>query len=65
MITNYTGDPSLNKVREVVTDAFVRNFKDGARIQLGAFDNAETAQRYIQELQQQGVTSQLYGPTDE
>ncbi|NEP17951.1 MAG: hypothetical protein F6J97_13770 [Leptolyngbya sp. SIO4C1] len=65
VVINYTGDDALLKTREVVSDAFVRNFAAGARIQLGAFDNAETAQQFVQELQQQGLSSQVYGPTDE
>lgn len=65
VIADYTGDSSLTKAREVVSDAFVRNFNEGSRIQLGAFDNGDSAQQLIQELQSRGLTGRLYGPTDE
>jgi hypothetical protein len=65
VIMDYTGDASLAQARTVVGDAFVRNYQEGSRIQLGAFDNATSAQQFLQELQAQGLTGRLYGPTDE
>jgi hypothetical protein len=65
VVTSFTGDESLIKVRETVSDAFVRNFKDGTRIQLASFTNAAAAQQHAQNLQQRGVAAQMYGPTDE
>ncbi|MEO0540773.1 MAG: SPOR domain-containing protein, partial [Cyanobacteria bacterium P01_A01_bin.105] len=65
VVTRFTGDASLAEARGVVSDAFVRNFRDGAYIQVAAFDNEASAQQQIKELQQRGLTLQLYGPTDE
>jgi hypothetical protein len=65
VIADYTGDASLAQVRTVVSDAFVRAFKPGSRIQVGAFDNAASAEQFVQALKQRGVTAQVYGPTDE
>lgn len=65
VIATYTGDASLNKAREVVPDAFVRNFKAGARIQLAAFDNRAQAEQQVAFLTQQGVVVELFGPTNE
>ncbi|MBE9071029.1 SPOR domain-containing protein, partial [Leptolyngbya cf. ectocarpi LEGE 11479] len=65
IVTNYTGDASLNKARTLVPDAFVRNFKTGARIQLAAFDNRAQAEDQVAFLTQQGATVELVGPTNE
>lgn len=65
VVTSYTGDASLNKARTLVPDAFVRNFKTGARIQLAAFDNRAQAEDQVAFLTQQGATVELVGPTNE
>ncbi|NEQ53940.1 MAG: hypothetical protein F6K11_28060 [Leptolyngbya sp. SIO3F4] len=65
VITSYTGDASLTKARELVPDAFVRNFQAGARIQLAAFDNRAQAEDQVAALTQQGATVELFGPTNE
>lgn len=65
VVTSYTGDDSLNKARTLVPDAFVRNFKTGARIQLAAFDNRAQAEDQVAFLTQQGATAELFGPTNE
>jgi cell division septation protein DedD len=62
VVTDYTGDPSLEAVREVVGDAYVRNFDVGARIQVGAFNTEEGAAALIEELQGQGIEAQVYEP---
>ena len=65
VIASYTGDASLNKARELVPDAFVRNFDAGARIQLAAFDNQAQAAEQVAFLTEQGITVELFGPTNE
>ena len=65
VIASYTGDASLDKARELVPDAFVRNFEAGARIQLAAFDNRAQAEDQVAFLTQQGITVELFGPTNE
>ena len=65
VVSSYTGDASLAKARELVPDAFVRNFKAGARIQLAAFDNKAQAEDQVAFLTQQGATVELFGPTNE
>lgn len=62
VVTDYTGDPSLSTAREVVDDAYVRNFNEGARIQLGAFNSQEGAAALAEELQNQGIEAQIYEP---
>ena len=56
VVTPYTGDPSLNQVRGVVADAFVRE----SQIQAGAFADEAAAQARVQELQAQGIAAQVY-----
>lgn len=65
VVASYTGDDSLNKAREFVPDAFIRNFNAGARIQLAAFDNQAQAEDQVASLTQQGMTVELFGPTNE
>jgi hypothetical protein len=62
VVTDYTGDPSLESVREVVDGAYVRNFDTGARIQLGAFNTSEGAAALVEELQQQGLNVDILEP---
>lgn len=62
VVTNYSGDRSLEDAQAVVGDAYVRNFDSGAQVQLGAFSSADRAQELINELQQQGISAQMYQP---
>ena len=62
VVSDYTGDPSLDEAREVVGDAYVRNFDVGARIQLGAFSSEEGAAALTEELNNQGIEAQIYEP---
>lgn len=62
VITDYTGDPSLERARTAVQDAYVRNFEDGARIQLGAFNTAEGAAALAEEMSRLGIEAQIYEP---
>jgi hypothetical protein len=60
--TDYSGDSSLQKARQSVPDAYVRNLPSGAKVQLGAFSSEAAAQERVQELQQQGIAAQVYKP---
>lgn len=60
VVTDYTGDQSLDNARTAVEDAYVRNFSEGARIQMGAFDEESSAQELVQQLEQQGIPAQVY-----
>lgn len=62
----FTTEQGLIQIRQTVNEAFVRQYTDGGnRIQLAAFDNATSAQQFIEELKVQGVIAQVYGPTAE
>ncbi|MEB3337239.1 MAG: SPOR domain-containing protein [Leptolyngbyaceae bacterium] len=63
VVTNYNGDRALEEARKAVPDAYVRNFPEsGARVQFGAFNDAASAQALVEQLQQQGISAQVYQP---
>lgn len=62
VVTDYTGDQSLSAARTAVEGAYVRNFPSGARIQLGAFDQAASAEELVESLQRQGISAEVYSP---
>lgn len=62
VVTEYTGDPSLSQARQAVGDAYVRNFDDGAKVQMAAFGDSASAEQMARQLQQQGVPAQVYQP---
>lgn len=62
VVTNYTGDRSLSQAREAVSGAYVRNFPDGARVQMGAFTEARRAEELANQLRQQGISVEIYRP---
>ena len=61
----FTTEQSLMAIRESISEAFVRRFADGDRIQIAAFDNPQAAGAFIEELKSQNITAQIYGPTTE
>lgn len=62
VVTDYTGDPSLDNARSAVGDAYVRNFEAGARIQMGAFNTSEGAEALAEELRNQGIEAEILQP---
>jgi len=62
VVVDFSGDRSLEQAREVVSDAWVRNFDNGAKIQLGVFSDAASARDLAASLQQQGLPAQVYQP---
>ncbi|UBF24894.1 hypothetical protein K9N68_25050 [Kovacikia minuta CCNUW1] len=62
VVTQYDNDRTLETVKKVVPDAYVRNFPDGARIQVGASSSATDAEAKAQELRNQGISAEVYKP---
>ena len=62
VVTDYTGDPSLDAARSAVGEAYVRNFDVGARIQMGAFNTPGGAAALAEELRNQGIEAEIYEP---
>lgn len=62
VVTPYDGDSALTQSRAVVPDAYLRNFPDGAKIQLGAYGDTASAEAKAQELRRQGIPAEVYKP---
>lgn len=63
VVTEYSGDTSLQQARDAVPDAYVRNLpSEGAKVQLGAFSDQAKAQELQQQLQDQGIQAEVYQP---
>jgi hypothetical protein len=62
VVTDYTGEKALQQARTAVPDAYVRNFSKGVKIQMGALNDAASAERLAKELQEKGMKPQYYQP---
>lgn len=63
VVTEYSGDSSLQEARGAVPDAYVRNLpEEGAKVQMGAFSEETRAQELLQELENQGIEAEVYRP---
>ncbi len=62
VVTDYTDEKSLKIARTAVPDAYVRNFSKGVKIQMGALNDAASAELLVKELQEKGVKPQYYQP---
>ncbi|WP_293336638.1 SPOR domain-containing protein [Microcoleus sp. CAWBG58] len=62
VVTDYTNEKALQQARTAVPDAYVRNFSKGVKIQMGALNDAASAERLAKELQAKGVKPQFYQP---
>ncbi|MGF1494746.1 MAG: hypothetical protein ACFBSC_20325 [Microcoleaceae cyanobacterium] len=63
VVVDYQNEQSLEQSRAVVPDAYVREFKTGTKVQMGALDNATAAQKLTNELKAQGLNPQFDVPT--
>lgn len=62
VVVDYTDAKSLEQARIAVPDAYVRKFSKGVKIQVGALNDAASAQRLVKELQAKGLKPQYYQP---
>lgn len=62
VVVNDSRDRTLEQVQSVVPDAYLRDFPAGTRIQLGAFSDQAGAEKWVQELKNQGIAAELYQP---
>jgi hypothetical protein len=60
VVTPYENDQTLEKAREAVPDAYVRNLPEGAQVQMGAYPSEAAAQEQVQQLQKQGISAEVY-----
>ncbi|MGC9526198.1 MAG: hypothetical protein ACP5D7_11745 [Limnospira sp.] len=64
VVTDYQDEAGLEAAREVVPDAYVREFETGVKIQFGALGDAASAKRLAEELRVQGISVQYDRPKD-
>jgi len=56
-------DPrSLEQMRRIVPEAYVRDFPEGPQIQVGAYDSRQPAEDIVQFLKRQGVAATIREP---
>ncbi len=61
VVVDYNNQVStLNQVREVVPDAYLRQFPGGVKVQVGAFDDTQSAESLVNRLQEDGISAQVY-----
>ncbi|MCT7992918.1 hypothetical protein [Laspinema olomoucense] len=62
VVMDYQNEESLWKAREVVPDAYLREYPIGVKIQVAAFEDQASAQAMLEQMKQQGITGQIYKP---
>ncbi len=62
VVVDYTDAKSVEQARIAVPDAYVRKFSKGVKIQMGALNDAASAELLVKELQAKGVKPQYYQP---
>ncbi len=62
VVVDYTDAKSVEQARIAVPDAYVRKFSKGVKIQMGALNDAASAELLVKELQAKGVRPQYYQP---
>jgi len=60
VVIPYGGDRSLDQVRQVVKEAFVRDFPEGKKIQIATFANQNEAQQFVTKLAKSGLSASVY-----
>ncbi|MFO7090604.1 hypothetical protein B9R42_15245, partial [Arthrospira platensis PCC 7345] len=63
VVTDYENEARLETVRQVVPDAYIRRFKTGVKIQMGALGDAESAKLLAEELRAEGIAVQFDTPS--
>lgn len=63
VVVDYVDQAGLTKAQRVITDAYVVNFPEGAKIQMAVFDNLEAAQVLVQSLNRAGVPAKVRQPS--
>ncbi|NJL82166.1 MAG: SPOR domain-containing protein [Chloroflexaceae bacterium] len=63
VVAEYKDDRSLQQARQVVREAYLSQFPQGIRVQVGAFDRAEDAKLLVNQLKQRGIAATVYRPS--
>jgi hypothetical protein len=63
VVAKYDNNPeTFSKAQQAAPEAYLRKFPVGDRIQLGAFDNRNSAQQLVDRLREKGMTAEVYKP---
>jgi hypothetical protein len=62
VVIDFNGISSLEQTRKAIPDAYVRDFPNGVKIQVGALDRPGDAERLVKELQDKGIPAKHYQP---
>ncbi|MBW4553566.1 MAG: SPOR domain-containing protein [Aphanocapsa sp. GSE-SYN-MK-11-07L] len=62
VVTEYSGEPAFKKAQQALPNAYLVNFKEGTRIQFGAFVDLESAQALVQSLKSRGIEATVRQP---
>ncbi|HEY9847520.1 MAG TPA: SPOR domain-containing protein [Candidatus Caenarcaniphilales bacterium] len=62
VVINETDKQAFAQARKVVQDAYIRTFPEGARVQVGAFDDIKPAQKLVERLKRQGIIARIRQP---
>ncbi len=62
VVIDYQNEDSLYQARQVIPDAYVREFPIGVKVQMAAFEDTASAQAMVQYLKEQGFAAQVYQP---
>ncbi|MBE9130151.1 SPOR domain-containing protein, partial [Coleofasciculus sp. LEGE 07081] len=62
VLVNYDSDRTLEQTQAIAPDAYVENFPQGRRIQVGAFKLESEAKTLVEQLQKQGISASVYRP---
>lgn len=59
---NSGGESALEQARTIISDAYLEQFPQGTRIQMGAFPTESEAKTMVEKLQGQGLAASIYHP---
>jgi cell division septation protein DedD len=62
ILTEYNGEQSLVRAKKKVSNASVISFPQGLFIYMGAFYASQDADRFVEQLEQQGIQAYIYHP---
>ena len=60
MVVDYGNEESLDKARQIISDAYIRKTTNGMKIQMGAFLEPERAKIFLQKLRKEGLDAKYY-----
>lgn len=61
VVVDYNDEAAtLDRVRELVPDAYLREFPEGVKVQVGAFDDTASAENLVERLEDSGVSARVY-----